>query len=74
MSIQKLENQVIIRNEKFIELAEELKPHLHKTIVKPSSIVKMKADTEVIHGWKAEYVAPASTLADSEYGKNDSFI
>ncbi|MBM7655525.1 alpha-L-rhamnosidase-related protein [Neobacillus cucumis] len=74
MSIQKLENQVIIRNEKFIETAEQLKPQLHETIVKPSSIVEIIADTDVIHGWKSEVVAPASSLANSEYGKNDSVI
>jgi alpha-L-rhamnosidase len=74
MSIQKLENQVIVRNEKFIELAEQLKPQLHETLVKASSIVEMKADSAVIHGWQSEYAAPASTLADNEYGKNDSFI
>ncbi|PGV49392.1 family 78 glycoside hydrolase catalytic domain [Bacillus sp. AFS037270] len=74
MSIQKLENQVIVRNEKFIETAVQLKPKLHETIVKPSSIVEIKADPEVIHGWKSEVVAPASSLANSEYGKNDSVI
>ncbi|TWE09103.1 alpha-L-rhamnosidase-like protein [Neobacillus bataviensis] len=74
MSIQKLENQVIVRNEKFIETAEQLKPQLHETIVKPSSIVEIKADSNVIHGWKSEAVAPASSLADSEYGKNGSFV
>jgi alpha-L-rhamnosidase len=74
MSIQKLENQVIVQNELFIEQAEQLKPQLLETIVKPSSIVEIKADTEVIHGWRSEVVAPASKLADNEYGKNDSFI
>ncbi|MEH7118804.1 sugar hydrolase [Neobacillus vireti] len=74
MSIQKLENQVIVRNEKFIETAEQLKPELYETIVQPSSIVEIKADSQVIHGWKSENVAPASSLAESEYRKNDSFI
>jgi alpha-L-rhamnosidase len=74
MSIQKLENQVIVRNEKFIETAEQLKPQLHETIVKPSSLVKIKADAEVIHGWRSEVAAPASSLEDYDYGKNDSFI
>ncbi|MFL6560314.1 MAG: sugar hydrolase, partial [Bacillus sp. (in: firmicutes)] len=68
------ENQVIIRNEKFIETAEQLKPQLQETIVRPSSIVEIKADTEVIHGWKSEVVASASSLEDYEYGKNNSFI
>ncbi|NHC42595.1 sugar hydrolase [Bacillus sp. MM2020_1] len=74
MSIQKLENQVIVRNEKFIETAEKLKPQLHETIVKPSSIVGIKAVSEVIHGWRPEVAESTSSLADSEYGKNDSFV
>src|SRR4051794_21739564 len=74
MSIQKLENQVIIRNEKFIEQAEQLKPQLFETIVKPSAIVDVKADANLIHGWRTEYIAPASTLAENEYRKYDSFI
>ncbi|MEH7073430.1 sugar hydrolase [Neobacillus drentensis] len=74
MSIQKLVNQVIMRNENFIETAEELKPQLHETIVKPTSIVAIKADSEAIHGWSSEVVAPASTLSDSEFGKNDLFV
>ncbi|MEH7084108.1 sugar hydrolase [Neobacillus drentensis] len=74
MSVQKLENQIIIRNEKFIKTADQLKPKLNETIVKTASIVKMKADTDIIHGWKVETVAPGTFLADSEYGKNDSFV
>nr|WP_263327671.1 sugar hydrolase [Neobacillus sp. Marseille-Q6967] len=74
MSIQKVENQVIIRNQAFIEKAEQLKPQLFETVVKPVSIVEVKEDSNVIHGWKAEFMAPASTLADTEYGKKDSFI
>ncbi|PKG21903.1 alpha-L-rhamnosidase-related protein [Niallia nealsonii] len=74
MSIQKLENQVMVQNEEFIEKAEQLNPQLFETIVKPEAIVKMKADTNVIHGWRKEYVASASTLKDNEYRKSDSFI
>lgn len=69
MSTQKLVNQVIIRNEQFIETAEQLKPELYESIVKPSSIVEIKADPEVIHGWRSEVVAPASSLVDKEYQK-----
>jgi alpha-L-rhamnosidase len=74
MSMQKLEKHVTMRNDKFIEQAEELKPQLFETIVKPAAIVEVKEDTAAIHGWRMEYVAPASTLADKEYHKNDSFI
>jgi alpha-L-rhamnosidase len=74
MSIQKLENQVIVRKEPLIELAEKLKPSLHDTIVKPIAIVEIKSDKEVIHGWRAEHAAPASTLPENEFSKKDSFI
>lgn len=74
MSMQKLENQVIIRNEKFIEQAEQLKSELFETIVKPRSIVEVKQDSNVIHGWRSEYVAPATTLANHDFGKKDSFV
>jgi alpha-L-rhamnosidase len=74
MSIQKLENQVIVRNEPFIQLAENLKPQLHEMNVEPTAIVEIKSDKEVIHGWKTEFVSLASTLADYEYGKGDSVI
>ncbi|WP_160720446.1 alpha-L-rhamnosidase-related protein [Bacillus sp. USDA818B3_A] len=74
MSIQKLEKQFTIRNDKFIEQAEQLKPQLFETIVKPKAIVEVKADSNVIHGWKTVDVAPASTLTNEEFGKNDSFI
>jgi alpha-L-rhamnosidase len=74
MSIQQLENQVIIRNEPFIKKAEKLKPELYETIVKPTAIVEIKNDKKVIHGWRSDDVAPASSLANNEYRKNDSFI
>ena len=74
MSIQKLQNHVIVRNEPFIEQAENLKPLLNEKIVTPTSMLEIKSDKEVIHGWKSEYVAPASTLANCVYGKGDSVI
>ncbi|WP_462409414.1 alpha-L-rhamnosidase-related protein [Neobacillus sp. Marseille-QA0830] len=74
MNIQKLENQVIIRNEPFIEKAERLKPVLQETMVNPTAIVEIKKDQNVIHGWRSEFMAPASTLANNDYRKKDSFI
>lgn len=74
MSIQKLLNQVIVRNEPFIEQAENLKPHLHEKIVQPKAIVETKSAKEMIHGWKLEFVAPASTLTANQYGKGESVI
>ncbi|MFP7296360.1 sugar hydrolase [Neobacillus niacini] len=74
MSIQKLENHVIVRNEPFIEQAEKLKPRLYESIVKPTAFVEIKIDKDVIHGWRAENTAKASTLPENDYGKKDSFI
>jgi alpha-L-rhamnosidase len=74
MSIQKLENQVIVTNERFIEQAENMKPELFETIVRPTSIVEIKSDKHTIHGWKSEVVAPSSTLSNYEYGKGDSVV
>lgn len=74
MSIQKLQNQVIVRDELFIEQAENLKPHLHETTVEPTAIVEIRNDKEVIHGWKSEFVAPATTLGVNQFGKGDSVI
>lgn len=74
MSIQQLENQVIVRNETFIEQAEKWKPQLLETIVKPTAMVEIVSDEEAIHGWRTEQVASASALAEYEFGKNDSFI
>ncbi|TCN25364.1 alpha-L-rhamnosidase-related protein [Mesobacillus foraminis] len=74
MSIQQLENQVIIRNESFIGQAEKLKPQLHETLVKPKALVEVVRDDEAIHGWRTEQAAPAADLLNREYGKNDSFI
>jgi alpha-L-rhamnosidase len=52
MSIQKQQNHIIVRNERFIELAENLKPQLNETIVEPPAIVEIKSNKDVIHGWK----------------------
>jgi alpha-L-rhamnosidase len=74
MSMQKLENQVIIRNEVFIEKAEQLKPQLYETTVKPTALVEILEDESVIHGWSSAFKAPISTLAKQEFRKKDSFI
>lgn len=74
MNFQKIDDQVIVRNEGFEETAEKLKPVLHETAVSPKALVKVKADEAVIHGWKTEFIAPISALSQNDYGKNDSFI
>ncbi len=74
MNIQKIEDQVIIRNAAFEETADKFKPNLIETVIYPEAIVTVKADANIIHGWKTEFFAPISTLLETDYGKNESFI
>ncbi|MCM3790274.1 sugar hydrolase [Domibacillus indicus] len=74
MSVQVKKEYVTVRNKSFIEKAEQLKPELLTKVVKPVSIVNVKADQKAIHGWTAEYAAPVSELSERELAKKDSFI
>ncbi|CAM4053043.1 alpha-L-rhamnosidase-related protein [Lederbergia lenta] len=74
LHIQKNDHYVTIYNEDFIEKANHLKPELYTTIVKPISIVKVRKNSEVIHGWEVETEAPISALNERKYRKDESFI
>lgn len=74
MSVQIRKEYVTVRNEPFIEKAEQLKPKLLTKVVKPVSIINVKSDQKAIHGWAAEYAAPVSELRERELAKKDSFI
>ncbi|TRZ37928.1 sugar hydrolase [Niallia circulans] len=74
MNFQKVEEQVIIRDEIFAQKAEQLMPRLFEKVVKPVAIVNVNSDPHVIHGWKTEFQAPFRSLAERDFGKNDSFI
>lgn len=74
MSMQQVKNHVIVRNESFIQKAEQLMPKLYTKVVKPKAIVAIEADDKVIHGWRVKESAPISILSDREYGKKESFI
>lgn len=52
MSTQKLKNHVVVKNERFIQEAERLKPELKSSVVKPERLIEVNPDPSVMHGWK----------------------
>ncbi|WP_078434885.1 family 78 glycoside hydrolase catalytic domain [Metabacillus halosaccharovorans] len=72
--IQKVENQVIDRNEKFISTAENLKPEFVKDTVTPTNIVKIEENSAKIHGWEPKVIESADNLSSYDYGKGDEVI
>jgi alpha-L-rhamnosidase len=72
--MQKADNQVIIRNEKFITKAATLMPQFANETVRPCSLVKIEKDSAKIHGWGTNIVEPADQLISHDYGKGDEFI
>jgi alpha-L-rhamnosidase len=74
MSTQKLKNHIVVKNHAFIEEAESLKPVLNSSIVKPSALVNVVPDPQVMHGWKVEPVSTIDALASRACKKGDSFV
>jgi len=70
--IQKINNQQIIRNELFIQKAEQLKPKLIQKTAAPKNMVKIKADPLAVHGWRADEMK--LDFSTSDYGKGEQFI
>ncbi|MEC1259778.1 family 78 glycoside hydrolase catalytic domain [Bacillus swezeyi] len=66
--------RAIKRNEYFINTAEQLKPQLLQTTVRPDNLAVVSADRLAIHGWRAMAVSPAEELGGGDYGKGDQFI
>lgn len=73
IKIQKVEMK-IKKNEKFIKIAEGLKPKFFKKNSYPKAIVEVVSDKTVIHGWKSNKIQIADNLKENVYGKGDSFI
>lgn len=71
--IQKIEMKVK-KNEKFLQIAESLKPKLIEKTVYPKEIVEVVSDETVIHGWRVNKVQSADAIKEQGYGKGDSFI
>ncbi len=74
MSTQKLKNHVVVKNEAFIEEAHRLKPVLKSSVVKPTALVHVLPDPDVMHGWKVEHASSVDELQTQEFKKGDSFI
>ncbi|MCI2255766.1 sugar hydrolase [Domibacillus sp. PGB-M46] len=74
MNIQKIKEHVIVRNELFIDKAEELKPALHTKTIYPISLVEVMQDEKAIHGWSMAFTAPYSSLKEQAFGKKEAFI
>ncbi|MCM8711890.1 sugar hydrolase [Clostridium sp. SYSU_GA19001] len=72
-SMQKTK-MIIKKNDKFIKIAESLKPKLIKDKVYPKQIVDVIRDKDAIHGWKVVKVSEIDTIKKEAYGKSDSFI
>ncbi|MGM7722684.1 alpha-L-rhamnosidase-related protein [Metabacillus sp. Hm71] len=72
--IQKVADQVIVRNETFISKAERLMPEFLKETVRPQSLIKIEENPAKIHGWGTEVIESADHLSNYDYGKGGQFI
>ncbi len=62
------------REQKWLAIAESLKPRLHPTPVMPAGIVQMAPDpTQFLH-WRAERVSPPEALSERLLRRGDSAI
>ncbi|URZ02244.1 alpha-L-rhamnosidase-related protein [Clostridium felsineum] len=64
----------IVRNKKFIDIAENLKPRLKKSKVYGKNLVEVVNDKNFIHGWKVNKIGDIKDLDKKVCGKGDSFI
>jgi len=60
--------------ERFIGIAESLKPKLRETVRRPVSLVRPVPDAAAFLRWRMEPAGPASQLADRSFRHGDSFI
>jgi alpha-L-rhamnosidase len=62
------------RKQRWLELAESLKPRLRETVQSPLRIVRPVADGSLFLRWRMEQLSPASELEAQLFRKGDSFI
>lgn len=74
MSFQKNQNHQVYRNERFEQIANELKPTLFRKKVEAKQLVTIVDNKDKIHGWEAQPLRNASALSDSILGKGDQVI
>ncbi|RED75758.1 hypothetical protein [Cohnella phaseoli] len=64
----------IVRNERFIRIADELKPEFYSEEVEPAQLARVEADDTAMHGWRAVRDAEIGSLESRELGKGQSAI
>ncbi len=64
----------IVRNERFIRIADELKPEFYSEEVEPAQLARVEADDTAMHGWRAVRDAEIGSLESRELGKGQSVI
>jgi len=60
--------------ERFLAVAESLKPKLRETVRRPVSLVRPIADASAFLSWRMEAAGPAAQLADRTLRRGDSFV
>ncbi|RCX17893.1 alpha-L-rhamnosidase-like protein [Anaerobacterium chartisolvens] len=73
MKIQTVEME-LRKNDKFLKIAEGLKPRLIQKVIYPKDIVKVVRDKTVIHGWKVNKADSIDNLREYACGRGDKFI
>jgi alpha-L-rhamnosidase len=72
MKMQRVEMKAK-KNEKFLKIAESLKPKIIENMVYPKELVEVISDRTVIHGWKVNKTEDIDNLGQNAYGKGDNF-
>jgi alpha-L-rhamnosidase len=65
---------VVNKNERFLSIAESLKPKLIKYKAYPQQLINVVSNASAIHGWSATQVGDINDINEKAYGKGDSFI
>lgn len=73
-NFQRVENQIIVRNEEFIAKAEKLIPTYYSETIKPENIVEVVKTTDKIHGWEIQIIESANHISSYDYGKGDQVV
>ncbi|QJD85719.1 alpha-L-rhamnosidase-related protein [Cohnella herbarum] len=64
----------IVRNDAFIQTADDLKPSLFYKGIRPTQIVRVQSDRTAMHDWRAVPEAEIGTLENRAFGKGESVI
>lgn len=73
-SFQQNLNYEVVRNEKFEQIANELKPEIYRNKQEPEQIVSVEKNEDKMHGWGITPIKNAKAMKDEVLGKDDSMI